>query len=73
MSDRCTITWRCRPCGERHACALDPLHPGPCRTRRERELDVCQWDGKVALRFPDPAKDDGDAIFRPRAVGGRHA
>jgi hypothetical protein len=59
----CGRIWTCRPCGTTHVCRLPRWHDGPCRNKRVRELDVCQWDGKVALRFPDPAKEEGEGIF----------
>jgi hypothetical protein len=71
VAERCATRWFCTPCGRRHSCALDQLHGREHRNKRVRELDVCQWDGRTALRFPDPAKDDGDTIFAPRKAATR--
>ncbi len=65
----CGVAWVCKPCTREahrllsptrwsaaHICVLPAGHwpRTPHRNRRMRELDVCQWDGRTALKFPDP-------------------
>lgn len=70
----CGKRWTCRPCTRAadrlkasagavvHACVLARLHRGSCSTRTKRELDVCRFDGRESVHFPDPAKLDGERI-----------